>query len=500
MNDGTHPVRIVSSLDADGGIRFVFESLDAPSDRVERLVTSRDVDFLAAICRAVNVLKPKDSSELHDRPLEVVVAGGEVTTARRPGSRHAKDRASAAALVARPAAVAPTFRSLGQLIDAHDRLRAPIVHGFLRQGEVANLVAAPKVGKSWLVADLAIAVATGRPWLGRFPTEAGEVLIVDNELHEETSRDRIPRVAAARGVAVAEIRDRLHVDNVRGRLVDIFRMGDYFAKIGPGRFRLVVLDAMYRFMPGGSDENSNSEMARAYNAIDRHASALGAAIVCVHHTSKGVQGGKSITDVGAGAGAQSRAADAHLVLRQHEEERVVVLDAAVRSWAPVVPLCLRWTFPTFEPADELDPAALKREFRSSRQAERKAAGQPWTVERLVEACVDAERPRKREEVVRAATKAGAGWRQAKDLFAEAVATGRVQAVRLPGRGGPLAYVRPSADLLDDANSNPNSPPHTPPVALRSSGANRNANSEALPGSGSGSAPKQRRKARKESNE
>ncbi len=43
------------------------------------------------------------------------------------------------------------------------------------------------------------------------------------------------------------------------------------------------------------------------------------------------QAGKAITDVGAGAGSQSRATDTHLILRPHEEKNCAVLDAAVRS-------------------------------------------------------------------------------------------------------------------------------------------------------------------------
>jgi hypothetical protein len=55
----------------------------------------------------------------------------------------------------------------------------------------------------------------------------------------------------------------------------------------------------------------------------------------------------------------SRATDTHLILRQHEEEEVVVLDAAVRSFPPLEPLCMRWTFPVWQVAQGLDPAALK---------------------------------------------------------------------------------------------------------------------------------------------
>jgi len=78
-------------------------------------------------------------------------------------------------------------------------------------------------------------------------------------------------------------------------------------------------------------------VAGLYNLLDSYADALGAAFSLVHHSSKGNHSGKNVTDVGAGAGAQSRAADTHLVLRPHESDSAVVVEAAVRSWAPVSP-------------------------------------------------------------------------------------------------------------------------------------------------------------------
>src|SRR5690606_36028070 len=190
----------------------------------------------------------------------------------------------------------------------------------------------PKACKSWLASDMALAVATGRPWLDRFKTEVGDVLIIDNELHPATSAQRIPMVMSARGIDPEEVADHIFVANLRGDLRDINSLGEYFNHVIADRFKLVILDAFYRVLPSDADENDNAGMARVYNQVDRYAEMLGAAFVMIHHTSKGNQSLKSITDVGAGAGSQSRATDTHLVLRPHEEDGAIVLDAAVRSW------------------------------------------------------------------------------------------------------------------------------------------------------------------------
>lgn len=326
-----------------------------------------------------------------------------------------------------PEAVPPSspFVSARQLMAACPALRPPVIENLLREGETMNVIASPKTGKSWLVLDLAIAVATGRPWLGRFPTVAGDVLIIDNELHGETSANRIPKVAKARGIDTDEFADRVFIRNLRGGLQDIVTLGSFFRAIEPGRFRLIVLDAFYRFLPAGTDENANADMASLYNHIDRYAADLGCAFVLIHHSSKGNQSGKSVTDVGAGAGSQSRATDAHLVLRPHEEPDVVVLEAAVRSWPPLDPVCLRWAFPVWDMADDLDAKRLKVESPRRRQrSERPPPPEDWTPERFVGAFVSGG-PALRDEILLAATK-DLSHAQATRLLKLAEAWGLVQ--------------------------------------------------------------------------
>ncbi len=258
------------------------------------------------------------------------------------------------------------IRPAGELIGEFPEMRPPIIEGLLRCGETMNIIAPPKTGKSWLSMGLGLSVVSGRKWLGRFWTRRGKVLIVDNELHPETSAHRLPRIAEAMGIQRDEYADRLFVANLRGQLIDLNLLAEQLGNLESGAFSLIILDAWYRFQPKGSDENSNGDVSQLYNLLDSVANKLGSAFVCIHHTSKGNQSSKGVTDVGSGAGAQSRAPDAHLAMRLHEEDNVVVVEAAVRSFAPMQPFCLRWNFPVWEPADDLDPKYLRQE-KSRRQ-------------------------------------------------------------------------------------------------------------------------------------
>lgn len=312
---------------------------------------------------------------------------------------------------------------IADLVDQHPKLRTPIIDGLLREGETMNVIASPKTGKSWLVTDLALSIATGQPWLGTFPTRRGNVLLLDNELHAETSADRIPRVAEARNVRISDTRDTLFIDNLRGRLLDFERLRSYFDRLAIGFFKVIVMDAFYRFLPKDTDENSNGNLTDIYNLIDQYADQLGCSFVLVHHASKGNQSGKSVTDVGAGAGSQSRATDTHLILRQHQEPGCVVVDAAVRSWPPLEPRCLRWEFPVWCPDDSLETKDLKLDYGKKRQSEnklekKKPPKEEWTAEKFAEAFVG-EEPQRMTTIRRRAGEAMSSQRKAKELQQEA---------------------------------------------------------------------------------
>ncbi len=254
------------------------------------------------------------------------------------------------------------------LLKKYPERRRAVIEGLLRVGETMNVIAAPKIGKSWLTQGLVFACATGTPWLDTFPTVRGRVLLIDNELHGETSAHRLRTLAESVNVPLNHDLAPVDTVNLRGRLMDLVTLGDHLLRIPAGTYQLIVLDAFYRTLPKDADENSNAAMASLYNRLDYYAESLQAAFAVIHHATKGNQSDKSVTDIGAGAGAQSRATDTHLVLRPHEEENVVVLDAATRSWPPVSPVCLRWDFPIWRPALELDPTALLRFRRKPKPA------------------------------------------------------------------------------------------------------------------------------------
>lgn len=243
--------------------------------------------------------------------------------------------------------VLPRIVDAADLVDAHPNLAQPLIHDVLRIGETMNIIAASKTYKSYLILDLLLSVVTGKPWLGvaGFPVTRGRVLLLDNELHEPTLAGRIAAVASAKGLVQSDYRGRFGVECLRGHTSDITAMDNYIESLQGTGITLLILDALYRFWPPNFSENDNAAATVIYNRIDSWAEKLGCGIVAVHHASKGMQAGKATTDVGAGAGAISRAADSHMVLRPHVKPNHVVLDLVTRSFPPTEPFSLAWEYP-----------------------------------------------------------------------------------------------------------------------------------------------------------
>lgn len=278
------------------------------------------------------------------------------------GLIHEIDDISEAELQSRVATLAETDRkpqrlTIKQLRRAFPKMYDPVIHGLVRECETFNIVASTKVGKTWLGYHLLLCVVTGRPFLGRHLTVPGKVLLFDLELAPPTIWNRIDTVAEAMEIPKEDYEDQIEVEALRGNWKDIYQIA---AECYHTDAKLILIDALYRTFPKNMKENENAALTEVYNTIDALAQRVKAAVGCIHHATKGNQADKSVTDMGSGGGSQSRAVDCHAVLRPHEEDNCAVLEAALRSFAPIEPIPIRWEFPLWKFDDSLDPLALQR--------------------------------------------------------------------------------------------------------------------------------------------
>ena len=239
-----------------------------------------------------------------------------------------------------------------QEMTAGGQRRPYVIDGLLRRGEVCNIIASPKVGKSFLVYNMAFAMSCGKDFLGYQSAENLKVLICDNELHPEELAWRTKQVANGLGVNPGK---NLQFTCLRGADIDVDALDSKLDEIGASNFDIIVIDALYRVLPKSASENSNSDMTQVYNKLDSIARKNECAVVCIHHSSKGNQGDKGVTDVGAGAGAVSRAADTHLVIREHVDKGLCVIDAVTRSGKSPEPVVAKLEWPIWKVVKGVEP-------------------------------------------------------------------------------------------------------------------------------------------------
>ena len=332
-----------------------------------------------------------------------------------------------------------------ELVENHPSLRKPIVDGLIREGETMNFVAAPKTGKSWSTQQLALAVANGLDWLG-FNCSQGRVLLIDNELHPETLASRLGRVAGEMGVTL----DQVDVLPVRGKNMSLKRLAHELHQLLESNceYVMLIMDALYRFLPEGTSENDNAQMMQIYNLLDKIAAQLNVAIVIVHHTSKGAQSGKDVTDVGAGAGSISRAADTHLTIRPHAQGDgdVAVLDARTRSFKSPDPVTIKFDFPLWSVKLGVPPELREVKTRGESKQQKKDEEGRAEILRTIEERLPSEdkSPPFAETAIRNA--AGMGATRTRRLINQLVDDGSI--IKVKTEANRSGYQLP---VVDDSN-------------------------------------------------
>jgi len=160
-----------------------------------------------------------------------------------------------------------------------------LVNGLWSDGAVGIVGGEPKCCKSFLALDVAVAVATGTPCLGRFEVaRPGRVLLFAAEDALHVVRDRLAGIAAARGTTLERL--DIHVITAPSVRLDIEedrrRLQQTVAQLRP---RLLVLDPSVRLHR--RDENLSGEVAPLLAFLRDLQRRWSVAVVVVHHARKG---------------------------------------------------------------------------------------------------------------------------------------------------------------------------------------------------------------------
>lgn len=198
-----------------------------------------------------------------------------------------------------------------------------VVPGIIPEG-LTLLVAAPKIGKSWMVLGLGVACALGSYAFGHIKVDQRPVLYLALEDGHRRLQSRLLSLDVPR--PPADLHFITQVAN--GGILDT--IGEFMFEHRE-RAPLVVLDTLGKAMPpAAGNETQYSRDYRVAGALKGLADAVpGSSLILVHHTRKAE--GVDFIDAVSGTQGIAGAADTIAVLRRDRGEQGAILNVTSRD-------------------------------------------------------------------------------------------------------------------------------------------------------------------------
>ena len=182
---------------------------------------------------------------------------------------------------------AATVLSLAQLLEQQPATSPPclVEPGLLPPQGILFVGGEPKVGKSLLVANLALALASGSPRIGFSIPSPRRVLVCQFELPVPQFVDRLALMRKAIGTAADQ---NLLIDTrAAGHLLSAPQgMSHFLSAAQSAAAEVIILDPLYS--THDQDENDTRAMAALCQSLLRLRDASRAALIVVHHVRKSI--------------------------------------------------------------------------------------------------------------------------------------------------------------------------------------------------------------------
>ena len=200
------------------------------------------------------------------------------------------------------------FTSLGDLLNEPDEEIEWIVEGLLPSSGFSLMVAKPKVGKSTLARQLALAVSRGEPFLGR-QTVKGAVLYVSLEEKRGEVRKHFRLMGADGTEDLGTYTGSIPEDAHEWITKEIERKKPV----------LVIIDTLFRFIPI-SDLNDYAKASAALTPLLELARSHAAHLMALHHARKSAGDGADAT---LGSTAIFGTVDTQISLKRTDARRTI---------------------------------------------------------------------------------------------------------------------------------------------------------------------------------
>ena len=200
----------------------------------------------------------------------------------------------------------PKFETWDDLIETEIPVPKQVIDGILNQGAKMTIGGASKAGKTWLLMDVAFAIASGEPWLG-IDTFRGRVLYVNLEIQKHFFRERGRLIIKTRGYR-GDV-PNLAMWTLRGHFMTAERFKTAILEgIGEKKYDVIIVDPLYKLL-NGADANSAGEMQKILAELEQIAEGAEAALIYADHFAKGNMAVRSAIDRISGSGVNARDPD-----------------------------------------------------------------------------------------------------------------------------------------------------------------------------------------------
>src|SRR5215469_16380375 len=236
-----------------------------------------------------------------------------------------------------PESLPPSVLSLGQLLEKPPAPAPALVEpGLLPTQGILFVGGEPKVGKSLLVANLALALAAGEDCWGFTIPAPRRVLLCQFELPLMQFASRLAQMRSRLGTRADH---RLFIDTrAAGHLLTAPQgLGHFLSAAQAAAAEVVVLDPLYS--AHDQDENDTRAMAALCQALLRLRDASRAALVVIHHVRKSIRR-EEIGSAFRGSSALHAVGDSYLLLRRPAANRAALELRFQFRYAPPLALLL----------------------------------------------------------------------------------------------------------------------------------------------------------------
>jgi len=208
------------------------------------------------------------------------------------------------------------------------------VRGVLAEG-LGLLVGRPKIGKSWLALNIALAIASGGVALGKIRVDAGDVLYLSLEDNERRLKSRLTSILGDEPCP-----DRLVLSTSWPKLDQRgIQWLEAWAEKHP-QGRLIIIDTLQKVRPAASRNGSlYGDDYQALSGLQEMAGRRGLTILVLHHTRK--MGSDDPLETVSGTQGLGGAADSVLVLKRERTQRDATLFVTGRD-VEETEITLRW--------------------------------------------------------------------------------------------------------------------------------------------------------------